>query len=457
MDLAYMSELPAQEFIERRNKLLAHLGDNCVAVIFSNHEQPRSNDTTYPFRQDSYFWYLTGFNEPESALVLIRKNGKNQTALFLRPRDPEMETWNGRRLGVEHAPAVLNVDCAFAIEHLKVELPQLLLGTKELYYCSGLAGHDKYDVLMTEVLSTLHAQAEDHDAMPRELSDLRPHLDEMRLFKSNNEIRLMQQAGQISALGHIRAMREIRPNRFEYEIESEILHEFSRFGARFPSYNSIVAGGENACILHYTENDQPLKDGDLVLIDAGCEFAMYAGDITRTFPVNGKFSQPQREIYEIVLAAQKRALELLVAGNSIQQANDEVIRIKVEGLVRLGILQGNVDELIANNAHREFYMHGLGHWLGLDVHDVGSYSNAKQNGDRNSKKRDRTLEVGMVLTVEPGLYISPTADVPAQYKGIGVRIEDNIVITEYGNKNLTCAVPKEIDDIERLMAENKGF
>ena len=275
----------------------------------------------------------------------------------------------------------------------------------------------------------------------------------MRLFKSPNEIRLMQQAGQISALGHIRAMRETRPNRFEYEIESEILHEFNRFGARFPSYNSIVAGGENACILHYTENDQPLKDGDLVLIDAGCEFSMYAGDITRTFPVNGKFSQPQREIYEIVLAAQKRALELLVVGNNIQQVNDEVVRIKVEGLIRLGILQGNVDDLIAHQAYREFYMHGLGHWLGLDVHDVGSYCNETQNGDRNSKKRDRTLEVGMVLTVEPGLYISPNSNVPEQYKGIGVRIEDNIVITEYGNKNLTCAVPKEIDDIERLMAE----
>ncbi|PVX42841.1 aminopeptidase P [Pasteurella langaaensis DSM 22999] len=455
MDLAYMAALPAQEFIERREKLFSHLGEDCVAVIFSNHEQPRSNDTSYPFRQDSYFWYLTGFNEPESVLVLMRKNGKNQTALFLRPRDPEMETWNGRRLGVERAPEVLHIDNAFSIEHLNLELPKLLFGVKELYYSCGLAGHDKDDALMTELLATLHQQAEKGNIIPQKFSDLRPHLDEMRLIKSNNEIRLMQQAGQISALGHIRAMRETRPNRFEYEIESEILHEFTRFGARFPSYNSIVAGGENACILHYTENDQPLKDGDLVLIDAGCEFAMYAGDITRTFPVNGKFSQPQREIYEIVLAAQKRALELLVVGNSIQQANDEVVRIKVEGLVRLGILQGNVDELIAKQAHREFYMHGLGHWLGLDVHDVGSYSNATSNGDRNSKKRDRTLEVGMVLTVEPGLYIPTTSNVPEQYKGIGVRIEDNVVITEYGNKNLTCAVPKEIDDIERLMAENQ--
>lgn len=440
MDLAYMAELPKQEFIARRAKLVEQLGDNFAAIIFSATEQTRSNDTTYPFRQDSYFWYLTGFNEPDSVLVLTRKNGQNQTALFLRPNDPEMETWNGRRLGVENAPDMLNVDCAFSINSLEEELPGLLANVAHLYHLQAL--RERNDTLLISLLPPTV-----------KIMELRPYLDEMRLFKSPNEIRLMQQAGQISALGHIRAMRETRPNRFEYEIESEILHEFNRFGARYPSYNSIVAGGENACILHYTENDQPLKDGDLVLIDAGCEFAMYAGDITRTFPVNGKFSQPQREIYEIVLAAQKRALELLVVGNNIQQANDEVVRIKVEGLVRLGILQGDVDELIANNAHREFYMHGLGHWLGLDVHDVGSYSNATENGDRNSKKRDRTLEAGMVLTVEPGIYISPKSNVPEQYKGIGVRIEDNILITEYGNKNLTCAVPKEIEDIERLMAE----
>lgn len=440
MDLAYMAELPKQEFIARRAKLVEQLGDNFAAIIFSATEQTRSNDTTYPFRQDSYFWYLTGFNEPEAVLVLTRKNGQNQTALFLRPNDPEMETWNGRRLGVEHAPNILNVDCAFSINSLEEELPGLLANVAHLYHLQAL--RERNDTLLISLLPPTV-----------KMMELRPYLDEMRLFKSPNEIRLMQQAGQISALGHIRAMREMRPNRFEYEIESEILHEFNRFGARFPSYNSIVAGGENACILHYTENDQPLKDGDLVLIDAGCEFAMYAGDITRTFPVNGKFSPPQREIYEIVLAAQKRALELLVVGNNIQQVNDEVVRIKVKGLVRLGILQGDVDELIANNAHREFYMHGLGHWLGLDVHDVGSYSNDTENGDRNSKKRDRTLEVGMVLTVEPGLYISPNANVPEQYKGIGVRIEDNILITEYGNKNLTCAVPKEIEEIERLMAE----
>lgn len=439
MDLTYMAVLPKEEFLQRRTELFMRMADNSAAVIFSAREQNRNNDCTYPFRQDSYFWYLTGFNEPDSVLLLIKKNRQNLTALFLRPNDPLMETWNGRRLGVENAPNALTLDQAYAIDEFVSRFAEMTENTDKLYHADGM---------QTWGDALLKKSAVDFS----EVLDWHPILDEMRLFKSPNEIRLMQQAGQISALGHIRAMQEVRPNRFEYEIESEILHEFNRFGARFASYNTIVAGGENACILHYTENDQPLKDGDLVLIDAGCEFAMYAGDITRTLPVNGKFSRPQRDIYELVLNAQKRAIELLVAGNTIQRANDEVVRIKVEGLVKLGILQGNVNELIAADAHREFYMHGLGHWLGLDVHDVGSYSNADRNGDRNSKKRDRTLEVGMVLTVEPGLYISPKSDVPEQYKGIGVRIEDNILITEYGNKILTCAVPKEIDDIEALMS-----
>ncbi|ABR74034.1 Xaa-Pro aminopeptidase [Actinobacillus succinogenes] len=441
MDLTYMAELPKDEFVARRSELFARMADNSAAVVFSAREQTRNNDCTYPFRQDSYFWYLTGFNEPDAVLLLVKKNQQNLTALFLRPKDPLMETWNGRRLGVENAPNTLTLDQAYSVDEFVVRFGEITEHTEKFYYTVGVQPWG--DAL-------LEKSAVDFS----EVSSWRVMLDEMRLFKSANEIRLMQQAGQITALGHIRAMQETRPNRFEYEIESEILHEFNRFGARFPSYNTIVAGGENACILHYTENDQPLKDGDLVLIDAGCEFAMYAGDITRTFPVNGKFSRPQREIYQLVLKAQKRAIELLVAGNSIQQANDEVVRIKVEGLLELGILQGDAEELIAADAHREFYMHGLGHWLGLDVHDVGSYGNADQNGDRNSKKRDRTLDVGMVLTVEPGLYISPKSNVPEQYKGIGVRIEDNVLITEYGNKILTCAAPKEIDDIEALMANS---
>lgn len=428
MELAYMAELPKEEFEERRTQAFTQMQSNSALLLFSEIEKRRNNDCTYPFRQDSYFWYLTGFNEPNAALLLLKTEQAEKAIIFLRPRDPLLETWNGRRLGVEHAPQQLNVNEAYSIEEFSTVLPKILKKLTSLYYVPEI--HTWGDKLVTESAVSFS-----------EILDWRPMLSEMRLIKSPNEIRLMQQAGQITALGHIKAMQTTRPNRFEYEIESDILHEFNRHCARFPSYNSIVAGGSNACILHCTENDRPLNDGDLVLIDAGCEFAMYAGDITRTFPVNGKFSQPQREIYELVLKAQKRAIELLVPGNSIKQANDEVIRIKTQGLVDLGILKGDVDTLIEQQAYRQFYMHGLGHWLGLDVHDVGSYGQDKQ----------RILEIGMVITVEPGIYISKDADVPEQYKGIGVRIEDNLLMTEYGNKILTTAAPKEIADIENLM------
>lgn len=428
MELAYMAELPKEEFGERRTRVFTQMQPNSALLLFSEIEKRRNNDCTYPFRQDSYFWYLTGFNEPNAALLLLKTEQAEKAIIFLRPRDPLLETWNGRRLGVERAPQQLNVNEAYSIEEFATVLPKILKNLTALYHVPET--HTWGDKLVTESAVSFS-----------EILDWRPMLSEMRLIKSPNEIRLMQQAGQITALGHIKAMQTTRPNRFEYEIESDILHEFNRHCARFPSYNSIVAGGSNACILHYTENDRPLNDGDLVLIDAGCEFAMYAGDITRTFPVNGKFSQPQREIYELVLKAQKRAIELLIPGNSIKQANDEVIRIKTQGLVDLGILKGDVDTLIEQQAYRQFYMHGLGHWLGLDVHDVGSYGQDKQ----------RILEIGMVITVEPGIYISENADVPEQYKGIGVRIEDNLLMTEYGNKILTAAAPKEIADIENLM------
>ena len=428
MELAYMAELPKEEFGERRTRVFTQMQPNSALLLFSEIEKRRNNDCTYPFRQDSYFWYLTGFNEPNAALLLLKTEQAEKAIIFLRPRDPLLETWNGRRLGVERAPQQLNVNEAYSIEEFATVLPKILKNLNALYHVPEI--HTWGDKLVTESAVSFN-----------EILDWRPMLSEMRLIKSPNEIRLMQQAGQITALGHIKAMQTTRPNRFEYEIESDILHEFNRHCARFPSYNSIVAGGSNACILHYTENDRPLNDGDLVLIDAGCEFAMYAGDITRTFPVNGKFSQPQREIYDLVLKAQKRAIELLVPGNSIKQANDEVVRIKTQGLVDLGILKGDVDTLIEQQAYRQFYMHGLGHWLGLDVHDVGSYGQDKQ----------RILEIGMVITVEPGIYIAEDADVPEQYKGIGVRIEDNLLMTEYGNKILTAAAPKEIADIENLM------
>ncbi|MGV6988428.1 Xaa-Pro aminopeptidase [Testudinibacter sp. P80/BLE/0925] len=439
MDLTYLAELPPSEFLQRRQRLVAQLPDNSALLVFAAQEKQRNADSHYPFRQDSYFWYLTGFNEPDSVLLLRKQNGKSESAVFLRPSDPLLETWNGRRLGVERAPTALNVDSAYSIESLQTELPKLLNGLTALYHADDLQPWG--DDAVKHSLRYAREHQRQGLRAPLQQIDWRPLLDEMRLFKSEHEVALLQQAGQISALAHLRALQQLRPNRYEYELESEILHEFNRHGARFASYNSIIAGGENACILHYTENNQLLQDGDLVLIDAGCEFALYAGDITRTFPVNGQFSPAQRAVYEIVLQAQKRALELLVPGASIYAVNQEVLKIKVAGLANLGILHGEVEELIEQKAYLPFYMHGLGHWLGLDVHDVGDYG----------ENRNRTLEAGMVLTVEPGLYLSRNSQIPAQYQGIGVRIEDNILITEYGNKVLTSAVPKEIDEIEILM------
>ncbi|MCI4208771.1 Xaa-Pro aminopeptidase, partial [Dickeya dianthicola] len=275
----------------------------------------------------------------------------------------------------------------------------------------------------------------------------RPWVHNMRLFKSPAEIDTLRRAGEISALAHTRAMEKCRPGMFEYQLEGEIHHEFNRHGARYPSYNTIVGSGENACILHYTENESQMRDGDLVLIDAGCEYQGYAGDITRTFPVNGKFTPAQRAIYDIVLESEVRAIEMFAPGRSIREVNEEVVRIMLRGLIKLGILQGDVDALFAEQAHRRFFMHGLSHWLGMDVHDVGDYGTAD---------RGRALEPGMVLTVEPGLYIAPDADVPPEYRGIGIRIEDDIVITENGNDVLTGDVVKDPDQIEALMARAAG-
>ena len=426
MDLAYLAELPREEFITRRKKVFAQMQDNSAFIIFTETEKRRNNDCNYHFRPDSYFWYLTGFAEPESALLLIKRNGEYESTIFLRKKDREKEIWTGRRLGVEAAPEILKVDAAFEIEHLDKTFAEKIQNLTACYYAQG------YQAWGDKAVS----------AQFKEVIDWRPMLSEMRLIKSTAEIALIQQACHISALAHIRAMKQTRPNRYEMEIEGEIQHEFNRFGARFPSYNSIVASGENACVLHYDENSAVMKDGDLLLIDAGAEFAYYAGDVTRTFPVNGKFSESQKAIYELVLKAQKEAIKLLVPNNSIKIVNDRVMEIFTEGLVELGILKGDVKTLIEQKACRQFYMHGLGHWLGLDVHDVGDYSN----------ERSRPLEIGMVITVEPGLYIASDADVPEQYKGIGIRIEDNLLMTEYGNKNLTSGCPKEIEDIEEIMA-----
>lgn len=428
MDLAYLQKMPLAEFQARRERVLAQMAENSAWVIFTESEKRRNRDCDYLFRPDSDFWYLTGFAEPQAALLLLKKQGVGRSVLFLRERDPLKETWNGRRLGTEKAPDTLAVDEAYDIEQINAVLAEKLQDLSACYYAEG--GQPWGDVVMKQATSL-------------SFQDWRPILAEMRLIKSELEVALIQQACQISAFGHLRAMKQTRPNRYEWEIEGEIQYEYSRFGARFPAYNHIVAGGENACILHYNENNEVLKAGELLLIDSGAEFDYYAGDITRTIPISGRFNEAQRDIYQLVLDAQKVALKLLVPNGSIKQANDKAVEILVEGLVKLGILQGSVHELIAQNAHKRFYMHGLGHWLGLDVHDVGDYG----------EERDRKLEIGMVLTVEPGLYLGLEEDIPEKYRGIGVRIEDNVLITEYGNKILTGAAPKEIADIEAIMAE----
>lgn len=431
-----------QEYEDRRQKLLAKMAPASAALIFSAPEATRNADSEYPYRQSSDFAYLTGFNEPEAVLVLVKSDeNHNHSILFNRVRDLTAEIWFGRRLGQDAAPKKLGIDRALPFDDINDQLHLLLNGLDVVYHAQG--NYDYADTLVNGAMEKLRHGFRQNLSAPVTLTDWRPWVHEMRLFKSAEEVAVMRRAGEITAMAHTRAMEKCRAGMFEYHLEGEIHHEFTRHGARYPSYNTIVGSGENACILHYTENESELRDGDLVLIDAGCEYQGYAGDITRTFPVSGKFSQAQREIYDIVLASEYKALEVLGPGSSIQQATEAAVHVMVTGLVKLGVMQGDVDVLIAEQAHRQFFMHGLSHWLGMDVHDVGNYGTVE---------RSRILESGMVLTVEPGLYIAPDADVPEVYRGIGIRIEDDILITETGIEILTGGVVKEADEIETLMA-----
>ncbi len=429
-----------KEYQMRRNKLAEQLPADSVAIIPAAQELLRNGDSHYRFRQDSNFYYLTGFNEPDALLVLT--SGKeSQSILFNRPHNPAEEQWTGKRLGQEGALRELSMNAAFPVASIAEELPNLLAGKAVVYYALGR--NPQLEKKIRHAINTLKAQVRRGVKAPAALYDLEPLLGEMRLFKSDAEIDLMRQAARISVNAHKRAMQICQKMEYEYQLEAELVYEFSRQGCRSTAYDSIVGGGENACILHYTENNQPLRPGDLVLIDAGGEFGNYAADITRTFPVNGRFSSEQKSIYELVLKAQKAGIAAIkpgIAWNSIQQI---MIRILTTGLGELGILRGSVDELITHEAYKPFYMHNSGHWLGLDVHDSGSY---------RVNDQWRPLEPGMVLTVEPGLYISSGMHgVDKRWWGIGVRIEDDILVTQTAHEVLTAALPVEVDDIEALM------
>ncbi len=430
-------------YARHRRRLMDQLPEGAVALVYAAAECTRSNDTEYRFRQDSDFFYLTGFHEPD-ALLVLRPGQVPETAIFVRPKDPLMETWHGRRLGAEAAPQALRVEEAYPLTALEEVLPRLVSGAQVLTYRPGQS--EREDSLVAKLLEKLRNGLRQGMTAPVSMQDLRLPLHELRLHKDEAELAIMARAGEISARAHCRAMQAARPGAFEYQLEAEIAHECAMAGAVDMAYGTIVGGGDNACILHYTENRDALSDGDLVLIDAGCELEGYAADITRTFPVNGRFSPEQRALYELVLEAEKTAIAMLAPGVSIKDANDKVLNILVSGLVRLGILTGDVETLIAEQAYKPFYMHGLGHWLGLDVHDVGDYHHAD---------RRRPLAPGMVLTIEPGLYIAPDAEVDAKWRGIGIRIEDNVVITDSGHRVLTDGAPKEIAEIEALMAGDR--
>jgi len=431
-----------QEFKNRRRNLMKLLGDSSIAILPAAQEKTRSRDTNYPYRQDSDFQYLSNFPEPEAVVVLIPGRPQGEFVLFCRERNRERENWDGYRCGPDQANERYDTDDAFPIGDINDILPGLMEGRERVYYSMGR--HKEFDIKMLEWINIIRAQIRTGAVPPNEFVDLNHHLHDLRLYKSNTEIAIMKRAGEISANAHVRAMKLSKPGLYEYQLESAILNEFSMNGARFPAYSTIVGGGANGCILHYVENDAELKDGDIVLIDAGCELEHYAADITRTFPVNGEFTKEQRAIYEIVLDAQKQAIAAAQPGNIWTLPFDVTKQIITQGLVDLGLLRGNVDELIEQEAYKEFYMHTAGHWIGLDVHDVGDY---KVGGE------PRVLEAGMCLTVEPGIYIATdNLNIEAKWRGIGVRIEDDIAITETGNINLTDGVPKEIADIEALMS-----
>jgi len=430
-----------KEFARRRKQLMRMMGPDSIAILPTNPEQSRNRDVDFPFRPDSDFYYLTGFSEPEAVAVLMPGRKHGEYLLFCRDRDPEMETWHGRRAGPDGVVEHFEADDAFPVSDIDDILPGLLEGRDRVFYTMGTA--PDFDKRVIGWVKHIRRQSRSGKHTPEEFVSLEHFVHDMRLYKSRAEIKTMRQAANISARAHKRAMQVCEPGMMEYELEAEFLYEFRKAGGE-PAYPSIVGGGENACILHYTENDAPLNKGDVVLIDAGVEHDCYASDITRCFPVGGRFSKAQRAIYELVLAAQLAAIEEVYPGNDWNAPHVAAVKVLTRGLVKLGLLKGRPATLIKEQAYRRFYMHRTGHWLGMDVHDVGDYKVGEVW---------RELEPGMVLTVEPGLYIpAHSKGVARKWWNIGIRIEDDVLVTRDGYDVLSKATPKTIDEIESLMA-----
>ena len=429
-----------QAYANRRASLLAQM--QCgIAIVPTAPERLRNRDSAYLYRFDSYFYYLCGFREPEAVLVLIAGD-QPQSILFCREKNLEREIWEGFRFGPEAAREAFGVDAAYPIAELEERLPALMANQPALHYAPG--ADPEWDARIMRWLNQVRAQNRVGIGAPQEIHDIRSVLDEMRLLKDARELELMRSAAGISARAHERAMRATRPGRMEYEIEAELLYEFRRHGAQYPAYWPIVAGGANACVLHYSDNSAKLDDGALLLIDAGCELGGYASDITRTFPVNGRFSGAQKDVYAMVLAAQAAAIAATGPGVPWDAPHEAAVRVLAQGMIDFGLCSGSLDKVLENGDYRRFYMHRTGHWLGLDVHDAGEYKCDKQW---------RLLEPGMVLTAEPGFYIRPGEGVPAHFENIGIRIEDDVLVTADGYEVLTAATPKSVAAIEALMCE----
>lgn len=430
-------------FIRRRAALAQKIGKG-VAIVPTAPERTRNRDAHYPYRYDSYFYHLTGFTEPEAVCVIVAGTGsanKPRTLLFCRDKNEEREIWDGFRHGPAAAKESFGFDETHSITELDKVIPDLLSDQPVIY--SHLGSDAAWDARVLGWMNDVRGRARTGVTAPRDIADVHTLLDDMRLIKDTDELATMRGAAAISTGAHMRAMRAARAGVAEYQIEAELLHEFRRLGAQSPAYTSIVASGANACVLHYVANDAMLKDGDLLLIDAGCELDGYASDITRTFPVNGRFSGPQKAVYELVLAAQAAAMAEVKAGKRWNEPHDAAVKVLAQGFLDLKLLTGSLAETLEKETYRKYYMHRTGHWLGLDVHDAGDY------------KRDgawRMLEPGMVLTVEPGCYIRPGEGVPAAFANIGVRIEDDVVVTQGDCEVLTSAAPKSVSDIEALMA-----